>query len=98
GPTADVADPQGAHELQAGKPAQFLGAPLLELRVLGLLSGDGVTHNSVAEVVNHCRDGECATEPFVQTRVGHCWPLGRFGGDVPPTNSARPIGRGVTYR
>jgi hypothetical protein len=28
-------------------------------------------HHSVAEVVNHCCDGECATEPFVQTRFRH---------------------------
>jgi hypothetical protein len=31
-------------------------------------------HDRVAEVVDNCRDGECATEPLVQTRFSHFLP------------------------
>jgi hypothetical protein len=57
----DRADPQGAHEFQAGKPAQVVGVPFAECRILGSLTNDGVLHDRIAEVVNDCRDGEYAT-------------------------------------
>jgi hypothetical protein len=40
GPTRDVGDPQRPHELEAGQPAQVLGVPFPQLRVLGLLADD----------------------------------------------------------
>lgn len=70
GPTGNVADPQRPHELEAGQPAEVLGVPLPQLRVLGLLADDGVLHD-VAEVIHHRRDGEDAAQPFVQTFLRH---------------------------
>ena len=60
GPTRNVADPQCPHELEAGQPFQILGVPFPQLRVLGLLADDWVLHDGVAEVIQHCRDGEYA--------------------------------------
>ena len=51
GPTRNVADPQRAHELEAGQPSQVLGVPFPQRRVLGLLTNDGVLHDGVAEVI-----------------------------------------------
>src|SRR4051794_3167042 len=81
-PAGDGAHPQRAHELEARKSVQLLGAPLVQLRVVRSLTGDRVAHNGVAEVVNHCRDSECAAQPFVQTRLGHLFPLKGSGGSA----------------
>jgi hypothetical protein len=35
------------------------------------LTDDRVLHDRIAEMVNHCCDGKCATEPFVLTRLEH---------------------------
>jgi hypothetical protein len=45
---------------EAGQPFQILGVPFPQLRVLGLLADDWVLHDGVAEVIQHCRDGEYA--------------------------------------
>ena len=37
--------------------------PLAQLRVLGLLTGDGGLHNGAAEMINHRRDGKDAAKP-----------------------------------
>jgi hypothetical protein len=71
GSTGNVADPQGAHEFEAWKSAQIVGVPFPEGGVLRLLADDRVTHYSVAEVVDYCCEGECATEQSVQTRFRH---------------------------
>jgi hypothetical protein len=76
--TGNVADPQGAHEFEAWKPAQIVGAPFIELGILRALAGDRVAHDGVAEVINHCCDGERATEPFVETRFRHFLPPNGF--------------------
>ena len=68
-PAGHVAHPQGAHELQAGKPAQILRVPLTEGGVLRLLTDDRVLHDGVAEVVDDGGDGEDATEPFVEASL-----------------------------
>ena len=60
GPARNIADPQRAHELEAGQPSQVLGVPLPQLRVLRLLADDGVFHDGVAEVIHHRCDGEDA--------------------------------------
>ena len=66
-PTRNVGDPQRSLELEAGQPFQVLGVPFPQLRVLGLLAGDGVLHDGVAEMIHHRRDGEDAAQPLVQT-------------------------------
>ena len=71
GSTGNVADPQGAHELEAWKSAQIVGVPFPQGGVLRCLADDRILHDRFAEVVNHCCDGECATEPFVQTQFSH---------------------------
>ena len=75
GSTSNVADPQAAHELEAWKSAKIVGVPFPQGGVLRCLADDRVLHDRVAEVVNHCCDGECATEPLVQTRFSHCYLL-----------------------
>src|SRR5512132_3080647 len=84
GSTGNVADPQGAHEFEARKSAQIVGVPFPEGWVLRFLADDRVLHDSFAEVVNHCCDGKCATEPFVQTEFRHLFP--------PEGSSTRPTG------
>ena len=74
GAARNVADPECAHELEARKPAQIVGAPFVEFAVLRPLAGDRVAHDGVAEVINHCRDGECTTEPLVQAHFRHFLP------------------------
>jgi hypothetical protein len=69
--TGNVADPQGAHELQAWKSVQIVGVPLPQFGVLRVLADDRVLHESVAEVVDHSRDGECATETVVKSWFRH---------------------------
>src|SRR5439155_21790413 len=86
GSTGNVADPHGAHELEAWKSAQIVGVPFPELGVLRVLADDGIEDESVAEAVNHCCDGECATEPFVQTRFRHFSPPRRL-----PEYYAKPL-------
>jgi len=49
GATGNVADPQGAHELEAWKSAQIVGVPFPEGRVFRSLADDRVTHDRVAE-------------------------------------------------
>ena len=66
GPARNFADPQRAHELEAGQPPQVLGVPFPQLRVLGLLADDWVLYDVVAEVVHHRGYCEDAAEPFVQ--------------------------------
>ena len=66
GSTRNVADPQGAHEFQARQPAQVVRVPLTEGRIRGTLTDDRILDDGIAEVVDDCRDRECATEPFVQ--------------------------------
>jgi hypothetical protein len=86
GSTGNVADLQSAHEFEAWQPAQIVGVPLPEGRVLRSLADDRVLHDSVAEVVDHCCDGECATEPVVKTRFRQFLPprrFRRFPGSVP---------------
>jgi hypothetical protein len=57
----NVADPQRPHELEAGEPSQVLGVPFPQLRVLGILTDDGVLYDGVAEMIHHRRDGKDAT-------------------------------------
>jgi hypothetical protein len=38
---------------------------------VGRLTDDGVLHDSVAEVIDYRRNGEDATQPFVQTFLRH---------------------------
>src|SRR5512146_430228 len=76
GSAGDVADPEGAHELEAWKSAQVVGVPFPEGGVLRALADDRVVHDRVAEVVDYCCDGECATEAFVETRFRHLFLLG----------------------
>jgi hypothetical protein len=86
GSTGNVADPQSAHEFEAWQPAQIVGVPFPEGRVLRSLADDRVLHDSVAEAVDHCCDGECATEPVVKTRFRQFLPprrFRRFPGSVP---------------
>jgi hypothetical protein len=78
GAAGNGADPQRAHELEARKSAQIVGRPLAEGGVFRCLADDRVAHNRFAEVVNHRCDGECPTEPFIQTQFGHCSLLRRF--------------------
>jgi hypothetical protein len=59
-------DPQSAHELEAWKSGEVAGVPLPERRILGLLADNRILHHSVAEMVNHRRDGESATKPVIQ--------------------------------
>ena len=80
GSAGDVADPQGAHELQAGQPAQVVGVPLPELRVGRLLTDDRVVHDRVAEMVDDRGDGERATESIVETCLSHGGYLGCCAG------------------
>jgi hypothetical protein len=84
GSTGNLADPQGAHELEAWKSAQIIGVPFPEGGVLRCLADDRVLHDRLTEVINHRCDGECATEPFVQTRFRHFLPPRRLPGSVPP--------------
>ena len=63
----NVADPQCAHELEARESAQIVRVPFAERRVLRSLADDRIVHDRFAEVVDDRRDGECATEPIVQT-------------------------------
>jgi hypothetical protein len=67
GPTRNVADPQRAHELEAGQPFQVLSVPFPQLWVLGLLADDGVLHDGVAEMIHYRRDGEYPAQPLIQT-------------------------------
>jgi hypothetical protein len=67
GPAGNLADPEGPHELEARKSAQIVRVPFPEAGVLRCLANDRVAHYRFAEVVNYCCDGECATEPLVQT-------------------------------
>src|SRR5215204_1418471 len=69
GSTRSVRDPQRPLELEAGQPFQVLGVPFPQLRVVGVLTRDGILHHGVAEVIHHGRDGEDATQPLVQTFV-----------------------------
>ena len=69
--TGDVADPQGAHELQAGQPAEVVRVPLAESRVFRLLADDRVLDDRIAEMVDHRCDREDAAEPLVQTCIRH---------------------------
>ena len=66
GSTRDVADPQGPHEFQARQPAQVVRVPFAEGRIGGSLTNDRILYDRIAEMVDDCRDRECATEPFVQ--------------------------------
>ena len=70
GPTRNVADPQRPHEFEAGQPSEVLGVPFRQPRVLGLLPDDGILHDGIAEVIDHRRDGEDASQPLVQTFLG----------------------------
>src|SRR6188472_3041472 len=81
-PTGNIADPQGAHELEAWKSAQIVGVPLPELWVLRLLADDRVLDDCVAEVIDHCCDGKRATEPVVKTLVRHLCLLDDFAGVI----------------
>jgi plastocyanin len=63
GSTGDIANPQGAHELQSRQPLQLLGMPLTKLRVLRCLADDGILDDRIAEVVDHRSDGEHASIP-----------------------------------
>src|SRR4029453_14070249 len=71
GSAGDVADPQGAHELQPRQSVQLVGMPLTKLRVLRCLADDGVLDDRVAEKVDHRSDGEHATQSVVQARLSH---------------------------
>ena len=62
-----VADPQGAHELQTRQSAEIVGVPFSEGRVCRPLTNDRVLDDRIAEVVDDRRDGEYATEPFVES-------------------------------
>ena len=74
GAAGDVADPEGPHELQAGQPAELLGVPFAEGRVVGALTDDRVLHDRITEVVDDRRDGEYATESVVQGLLAHVRP------------------------
>src|SRR5690348_8130986 len=54
-----------------GEPCQLLGVPLAEGRVVGSPTGDLVLDDLVAEMVDHRRDREDATEALVQALLGH---------------------------
>ena len=71
GPSGDVADPQGPHELQAGQPGQAVRVPVAKLRVLRLLADDRVLDQRIAEVVNHSRNGKRAAEPLIEGLLAH---------------------------
>jgi hypothetical protein len=66
GSTGNVADPQGAHELEARQPAEIVRVPFAESRICRLLTNDRVFHDGIAEVVDDRRDRKCATESLVQ--------------------------------
>src|SRR6476660_8582114 len=72
--TRDVADPQGAHELQAWQPGQFVRMPLAECRVLRSLADDRVLDDRIAEMVDHGSDREHATQSIVEARLTHTRP------------------------
>src|SRR3970282_758838 len=67
----DIADPKRSHELQARQSSELRGMPFAQGRVIGALAGDDVLLDSIAEVVDHCSDGEHATESFVERLFGH---------------------------
>jgi hypothetical protein len=69
GPPATLQTHRVRMNLRPGSRPRLL--PFPEGGVLRVLADDRVVHDCVAEVVNHCCDGECATEPFVQTRFRH---------------------------
>ena len=50
--------------------------PFPQGRVLRRLAHDGVLDDRVAEVIDHGCDGECATEPLIETRLRHRYLLG----------------------
>ena len=72
------------------EPFQVLGVPFSQLRVLGLLSDNGVLHDSVAEVIHHGCDSKDTAQPFVETfvRLGVPW-LGRKHDPAPPERAGR---------
>jgi soluble P-type ATPase len=65
-PTGDVADPQGAHPLQARESVRLLDTPLAQLGVLREFADGWIGDDCIAEVVDNCRDREDATEPLVK--------------------------------
>ena len=48
--------------------------PISKLRVLRCLADEGILDHRIAEVVHHRRDGEHATQSFVQARFCHAPP------------------------
>ena len=66
GPARNAADPKRPHEFEAGQPSQILGVPFSQLWVLRLLPDNRVLHDGIAEVIDHRRDCEYASQPFVQ--------------------------------
>lgn len=56
--------------LRPGSLSKALGVPFSQLRILGLLTDDGVLHDGVAEVIHDRRDGENAAQPLIQTFSG----------------------------
>src|SRR5262249_10294305 len=76
-------EPKRAHELEPWKPVWFVAAPFVEPGVLRPLTCDRVAHDPVAEAVDHRRDRECTTEPFVKARFRHvCYLLDGSAGTV----------------
>src|SRR5438477_9871185 len=68
--TGNITDPQRPHELEARQPAEIFGVPFPQLWILGFLTYDGIPHDGVAEVIHHCRDGEDAAQPLIETLLG----------------------------
>ncbi len=66
-PARDLADPKGAHELEARMPVEVLGVPFPERWILRSLSHDRVLHDRVAKMVDDCSDGEGTSQPVIQT-------------------------------
>src|SRR5690349_21684248 len=67
----DLADPQGAHELEAGKASEAVRVPLAKGRVGRSLTDDRVLDQRIAEVVHDGGDREHATQTLVETRLCH---------------------------
>src|SRR6185503_3566857 len=70
GPSRNLADPQGSHELEARQPAQVLRVPFPEGRVLRRLAHDRVLDHCAPEMVVDRDDGKDAAKPFIQALLG----------------------------
>ena len=74
--------------------------PFPQLRVLGLLTDDGVLHYGVAEVIHHRSDGEDAAQPLVKTFLhrGRCPVRNGRGGETCARADERETLEGLSAR